>query len=126
MGNEFYTLGIFSHLADAHIIRAKLESEGVPTFVLEENRTYANPTQGTAISGIKLQVYTRDKDLAIAIYDEIRNYALDKEGKPVVCPNCKAQKSEVYYSRKGLINKLFPFFEKKKYRCTNCQMITKS
>jgi transposase-like protein len=75
---------------------------------------------------VKLQVYTRDKDKALAIYNEVRNYALDDHDHPVVCPNCKAEKSEVYYSRRGMVNKLFPFFEKRKYKCTVCNIITKA
>jgi len=80
----------------------------------------------SAIGGVKLQVYTKDKDKALKIYNEIRSYALNDAGNPVVCPNCKAKKSEVYYSRRGLMNRLFPFFEKKKYKCTSCNMITKA
>ena len=126
MEYEFYTLGAFEYVADVQIIKGRLESEGIAVFLRDENTLNTDPLISSAIGGVKLQVYTRDKDRAIAIYDEIRNYALDDDGSPIVCPNCKAKKSEVYYSRRGLLNKLFPFFEKKKYRCTNCQMITKS
>lgn len=125
MEKEFYTLGTFELETEAQVIKAKLESEGVPAFIWEENRSYANPTSGTSITGIKLQVYKEHKDRALKIYDDIRSYALNDDGTPVTCPNCKAQKSERYYDRKGLFYKLFPFFEPRKYKCLNCNMITR-
>lgn len=124
MDQKFYTLGAFEYVADVQIIKGKLESEGIQVFLKDENTLNTDPMISSAIGGVKLQVYSKDKVRATAIYDEIRNYALDDNNAPVVCPNCKAQKSEVYYSRKGLLNKLFPFFEKKKYKCTVCNIIT--
>ncbi|MEM7380037.1 MAG: DUF2007 domain-containing protein [Bacteroidota bacterium] len=126
MGSEFFTLAAFEYVADVQIIKGKLESEGIPVFLRDENTLNTDPLISTAIGGVKLQVYTSDKDKAIAIYNEVRSYAVDDDGNPIVCPNCKAEKSEVYYKRQGLFYKLFPFFEPKKYRCTNCNMITKA
>ena len=125
MKQEFFTIGSFEYVADVQVIRAKLESEGIPVFLRDENTLNTDPLISSAIGGVKLQVYTVDKEKALYIYNKIRAYALDEEGNPVVCPNCRAAKSEVYYSRKGLLYKLFPFLEPKKYRCLNCQMITK-
>nr|WP_299386977.1 DUF2007 domain-containing protein [Allomuricauda sp.] len=125
MADEFFTLGTFEFPADVQIIKGKLESEGIPVFLRDENTINSDPLISSAIGGVKLQVYTVDKELAQRIYDEVRNYATDYEGRPIVCPNCKSQKSEIYYSRKGIFYKLFPFFEPKKYRCTQCNFITK-
>lgn len=125
MTNEFYTIGAFEYVADVQVIKGRLESEGIAVFLRDENTLNTDPLISSAIGGVKLQVYTSDKEKAIAIYNEIRSYAQDDAGKPIICPNCKAEKSEVYYNRIGLINKLFPFLEKKKYLCLNCNMITK-
>ncbi|MEM9648408.1 MAG: DUF2007 domain-containing protein [Bacteroidota bacterium] len=125
MDQEFYTLGTFEFPADVQIIKGKLESEGIPVFLRDENTINSDPLISSAIGGVKLQVYFKDRELAKSIYDEVRNYATDAEGNPIVCPNCKAEKSEIYYSRKGIFYKLFPFFEPKKYRCANCKFITK-
>lgn len=124
MEKEFYTIGAFSYPADVQIIKGKLESEGISVFLKDENTLNSDPLLSDAIGGVKLQVYNTDKERAIAIYDEIRNYAIGDDGNPITCPNCKAQKSEAYYSRKGIFNKLFPFFERRKYRCTQCNIIT--
>ena len=125
MNRKFYTLAAFDYPADVQILKGKLESEGIPVFLRDENTLNSDPLISNAIGGVKVEVYTRDKDRAIEIYDEIRVYAVDDEGHPIVCPNCRAMKSEVYYERKSLLHKLFPFFEKRKYKCLNCGMITK-
>lgn len=124
MKQEFYILGAFEYAADVQVIKSKLESEGIPVFLRDENTLNTDPLISSAIGGVKISVYTRDKDRALEIYNEIRPYALDEDGNPVVCPNCKASRSEVYYARKSLLHKLFPFFEKKKYKCLQCNMIT--
>ncbi len=124
MEEKFYTLGSFEFPADVQIIKGRLESEGIPVFLKDENTINSDPLISGAIGGVKLQVYANDKERAIKVYDEIRPYAVDNEGNLVVCPNCKAQKSEAYYARKGLFYKLFPFLEKRKHRCFQCGMIT--
>ncbi|MEP3372312.1 MAG: DUF2007 domain-containing protein [Maribacter dokdonensis] len=126
MENKFYQLASFEYVADVQIVKGKLESEGIPVFLRDENTLNSDPLISNAIGGVKLQVYSKDKERAIAIYNSIRTYALDNNGKPIVCPNCKAQMSEPYYNSKGIFYKLFPFFEKRKYKCLNCNMITNS
>jgi hypothetical protein len=125
MEEKFYMIGAFEFVADVQIIKGKLEAEGIPVFLRDENTLNSDPLISNAIGGVKLQVYTKDKDRALEIYNEIRAYAVDGEGEAVVCPNCKAQKSEVYYERKSIFHRLFPFFEKRKYKCLNCGIITK-
>ena len=125
MEDRFYILGSFEFVADVQIIKGRLESEGIPVFLRDENTLNSDPIISNAIGGVKLQVYTKDKEQAQKIYNEIRAYAIDVDGNPVKCPNCKAEKSEVYYKRDSILYKLFPFFEKRKYKCLHCSMITK-
>ena len=124
MNEKFFTLAAFDYPADVQILKGKLESEGIPGFLRDENTLNSDPLITNAIGGVKVQVYTQDRERALEIYDEVRAYAVDDFGHPIKCPNCKALKSEAYYERKGLLNKLFPFFEKRKYKCLNCGMIT--
>lgn len=126
MPNEWVTLGSFEFLSDVQVIRGKLESEGIPVNLKDKNTVGVEPFASNAIGGIKLQVLKQNEEVARAIYDEIRNYAVDDEGNLITCPNCKQQKSEVYYSRSTLLHKLFPFFEPKKYRCLNCEFIRRA
>ncbi len=124
MSQKLYTIAAFEYSADTLITKGKLESEGIEVFLKDENTVNSDPLISNAIGGIKLQVYAVDKDRALEIYNEIRKYATDSNGDPLVCPNCKAKKLEAYYSRKGIFYKLFPFFEKRKYRCLNCNIIS--
>ncbi|MBD0851460.1 putative signal transducing protein [Maribacter arenosus] len=125
MKEKFFIVASFEFAADVQILKGKLESEGIPVFLRDENTLNSDPLISHAIGGVKLQVYTKDKERALEIYNEVRAYAIDNKGNPVVCPNCKAQKSEAYYDRKTIFYKLFPFFEEKKYKCLNCGIITK-
>ena len=125
MSEELVTLGSFEFLSDVQVIKGRLESEGITVVLKDENTVSIDPFASNALGGIKLQVYESDKERAQNIYKEVRNYAIDDEGNLIVCPNCKATQSEVYYSRKSIFHKLFPFFESKKYRCLNCNFITK-
>ncbi|MEL6304558.1 MAG: DUF2007 domain-containing protein [Bacteroidota bacterium] len=125
MKQEFFTLGTFEFPADVQIIKGKLESEGIPVFLRDETTINSDPLISAAIGGVKLQVYSVDRERAKLIFDEVRNYATDENGQLIVCPNCGAKKSEIYYSRNSIFYKLFPFFEPLKYRCLECNMITK-
>lgn len=125
MKQELVTIGSFEYLADVQVIRSKLESEGIEVFLKDENILATDPLISSAIGGVKLQVFSKDRERAMEIFDELRGYATDARGNPITCPNCKAQRSEKYYQRKKLLHKLFPFLEPVKYRCLNCGMITK-
>lgn len=125
MTDTFVTIAAFEYVADVQILKGKLESEGIMVFLRDENTLNSDPLISNAIGGVKLQVYTSDKEKALKIYNAIRSYAIDDEGNAIVCPNCKAKKSEAYYERKSIFHKLFPFFEKRKYKCLECGIITK-
>ncbi len=122
--SEFYTLATFEYVADVQILKGRLESDGIPVFLRDENTLNSDPMISNAIGGVKLQVYYSDRKRATDIYNEVRAYAVDDKGNLRVCPNCKAKRMEIYYNRKGLFYKLFPFFEKRKYKCLNCEFIT--
>ncbi|GMN09756.1 hypothetical protein MTsPCn9_17990 [Croceitalea sp. MTPC9] len=126
MSKDLVTLGSFEFLADVQIIKGRLESEGITVTLKDENTIGVEPFASNAIGGIKLQVFSVDKERAQEIFNEVRNYAVDDKGNLIQCPNCKERKSEVHYLRNTLFYKLFPFFEPKKYRCTNCEFITKT
>ena len=126
MGKDWVILGSFEFLADVQIIKGKLESEGIEVRLKDDNTVSVEPFASNALGGVKLMVHRYDEEEAKAIYNEIRNYATDKDGNLIVCPICGAQKSEVYYARNTILYKLFPFLEPKKYKCNNCNFLTKA
>ncbi|ADV48429.1 DUF2007 domain-containing protein [Cellulophaga sp. E16_2] len=124
MVDKWVTIATFEYSSDLQVFKIKLESEGITVFVKDEYTINSDPMISNAIGGAKVQVFQEDKERAIEIYDSIRSYAIGDDDLPVTCPNCKSQKSETYYAQKSIFYKLFPFFEKRKYKCLNCKMIT--
>lgn len=125
MRSKYHVLGAFDYLADAEVLKAKLESEGIHVFLKDANILQADPFIASAIGGVKVMVYQQDLERAEEIYNSVRRYAVDKNGNPVVCPNCKATRSERYSDRSNFWYRLFPFLEPMKYRCLKCEMITR-
>lgn len=125
MSSRLVTIASFEYVSDLQVLKTKLEFEGIQVILKDDHVLNSDPMISYAIGGAKVQVFKEDADRAIEIYNQIRSYAIDDQGNLVKCPNCKAQKSETYYARKTIFHKLFPFFEKRKYKCLNCNMITK-
>jgi hypothetical protein len=125
MSSRYHILGAFDYLADAELLKAKLESEGIHVFLKDANILQADPFIASAIGGVKVMVYQQDRERAEEIYNSVRRYAVDKDGAPIICPNCKAMRSERYSDRSKFWYRLFPFLEPMKYRCLNCEMITR-
>lgn len=126
MKKEFYTVTSSTYPADIQILKGKLESEGIPVFLRDENTVNTDPLISDAIGGVKLQVYSEDKDRAITLYKQLKSYVANNNGELVPCKNCGKEQLEVVYLRKGLFYKLFPFFEPKKFRCDNCNFMVSS
>ncbi|BFP41519.1 hypothetical protein FGF1_23640 [Flavobacteriaceae bacterium GF1] len=126
MKNEFYTITSSTYPADIQILKGKLESEGIQVFLRDENTVNTDPLISDAIGGVKLQVYESEKEKAIAIYKQLKSYVTDEEGNLVACKICGRKQLEVIYLRNNILYKLFPFFEPKKYRCDNCNFLSKS
>ena len=125
MSNTYHILDAFDYVADAELIKARLESEGIHVVLKDANILQADPFIASAIGGVKVMVFREDREKAEEIYNAIRRYAIDANGDPVRCPNCKAARSERYHDRTNFWNRLFPFLEPLKYRCLNCEMITR-
>lgn len=123
MENEFYTVASFEYTADAQIIKGKLMSEGIEVFLRDEHTIDVDPMVSHAIGGVKVEVHIKDKEKAISIYNEVREYEKDAQGNPLVCRNCNEKRMIIAPLSKSFIYMLFPFFEKKKYQCNNCGQI---
>ena len=65
MEDLFYTIGSFDYPADVQIIKGKLESEGIPVFLRDENTLNSDPLISYAIGGVKLEVYSKHKENAL-------------------------------------------------------------
>lgn len=79
---DLITIATFSNSIEAHISRSLLESQGIPCFLKDEHTINANPMYHLALGGIKLQVWEKDVERAMAIlqtqqtveHTPVRNY----------------------------------------------------
>ncbi|MCK5782771.1 MAG: DUF2007 domain-containing protein [Flavobacteriales bacterium] len=54
------TFRVFDNIIDAHIIGAKLESEGIECYYIGENMTSLYPVFNSAVAGVQLQIKHED------------------------------------------------------------------
>ena len=123
MSKEFVTIAYFQYSHEAHVFRAKLESEGIPTVIFNETISDVEQIGSYGISGVKLSVDKEHQEKALEIYNEVRRYEKDKNGELLKCPNCGAEKTLIAPGGKNLFFMLFPFFERKRHICNQCKTI---
>ena len=126
MRDNYTILAVFEYSTEAQLIKSKLDSEGIETILMDEKTIDADPIISQAIGGVKLLVNNNDLNKAVDIYNEIRAYEKDDNGKDITCPNCKSTKILIAdLERKNLFYMLFPFFESRKYICNDCKTVFK-
>lgn len=54
------TIATFANAFNMHVLKGRLESEGIPAFAKDEHTISVNPLYGGALGGIKLQVREED------------------------------------------------------------------
>lgn len=131
MNEIFVTIAVFQYSAEAQIIKGRLESEGIETFLADNHTIDTDPLVSNAIGGVKLNVLSQNKAEALVILDSLSKYSLDDEGKEIVCPRCKSQKVELLSNVKDVRSLLFfmfsflanalPIYINYEYRCENCK-----
>jgi len=114
----------------AHIIRSKLEDNGIPCFIADENTITANPIYNQAIGGIKLKIFERDLERCRAIlaaegdlHDQDRIEIDEETNNAVICPFCASTNVGPTDPGKfaSLISAILPFVNDKAWHCFNCQ-----
>ncbi|MBE8720782.1 putative signal transducing protein [Sphingobacterium pedocola] len=129
----FITLKTFDSYVDAHLLKTKLESEGIPAYLFDEHINALNPLYSIATGGIKLKINESDIDNAIQIIREIENTKYSNDDNEIInCPSCGSE--ELYNSFKsmkgirGLFSALasflfmiFPLYFRVVYRCKSCE-----
>jgi len=122
----------------AHIVRTRLEANGIPCFIADENTIGANPLYNQAVGGVKLKVFERAIEMCREIlategdlHEQDHHEVDDENNTYVVCPYCgstnisnitaendKGQWSEVLDS---IVNMVNPFQSQKNWHCNNCK-----
>lgn len=126
MKNEFVIIGAYNDYVEASIVKEKLISEEIYAFLGDENIIAVNPLYSLATGGVK--VYVRFDD-ELKARDLLRSSEAEYK-KTLICEACGYDKVSFISSRKDLNNYLsliiafilniFPFYQKKVYRCERC------
>ena len=126
------TLKTFDNFVDAHLLKSKLESEGITCYLFDENIVAINPLLNLTVGGIKLNISDSDVEKAREILIEIQNTSItDENDKQIICPKCgSADLYTNFKSTKGaagiiaslcsILLSVFPFYYKSVYKCKSC------
>jgi len=129
--HELVTIARYSHPAQAHVARAKLESEGVFAFVADEGLVAANWLYANAAGGVKLQVSEGNAERALAalgihLETEEAGEAEGKDQQELRCPRCGSVsvRYETYHLGRAFASRLLlpgplPFL-KRRWSCRDC------
>ena len=124
MNDNYTILDVFEYSAEASVMKAKLDSEGIKTMFMDEKTIDSDPLLSQAIGGVKLLVLKEHLAKAIEIYNEIRTYVKKENGEDMICPSCQSNWILVApLRRKNIFFMLFPFFERKRHICNKCKTV---
>lgn len=132
MKSTLITIKTFDNSIDAHLLKMKLENEGITCFLFDENIVSVNPLYNIAVGGIKLKIEEENIDKAREIIVRADKAVLTKNnGEIVACPNCKS--TDFYLGFKSIKNlrgvlatllaflfMVFPFYYKNVFKCKQC------
>ncbi len=86
--SSWTTVDRFFHPTEAHIAAGKLESEGIPVFLLGINHASVNWLISVALGGIRLQVPANHVDDARQLLAQLDNPSEQGESECPECPEC--------------------------------------
>lgn len=126
------TVSTSTNPIEAHIIRGRLEAEGIPAFVIFEYHIWANWAISNAIGGVRVQVPSEFSKQAKTVIENINkgSYELSLEEvstpAPTCCPKCNSQKivsNDGFWKVALVIVFIFCIplpYSRYRMRCTQC------
>lgn len=131
---KLVTIKTFTYPHEAYIIRGRLESEGIYTFLKDEMTVQVHNFYSNAVGGVKLQVPYEDVDRALSIIDgdtkefeKTVSLSIEELDKATAC--CPFCNSENVGSKKKanwltlipylIVGFIFPIY-KKTHVCFDC------
>ncbi|MDR2815157.1 MAG: DUF2007 domain-containing protein [Proteiniphilum sp.] len=95
---QLTTIKTFTYPHEAYVIRGKLESEGIRTFLKDEMTVQVYNFYSNAVGGVKLQVFAEDADKALDILDnvekpsrEVAVFCKKEIEDTLACPFCRSE-----------------------------------
>jgi uncharacterized membrane protein len=123
----------FDDSVSAHLVKTRLENEGIKCFIFDEHINNVMPIYGQAVGGIRIKIKEEDVLKAKQLIEEweLRPF-LNQSNETLTCTSCGAQ--ELYAGFKSFKTSLgwltlaisflfmiYPFYSKTVYRCKNCE-----
>ena len=126
------TLKTFDNSIDANMLRCQLELEGIESYLKDENTINTNPLYNIALGGIKLQVIEQDYNIAKTYLDQLEHTPYTNQNNEIItCPKCQSTSIQAGFSSykditgfisllTALVFMILPFYNKKVYKCKEC------
>ena len=126
------TIKTFDNSIDAHMLRSRLESEGIGCYLFDENVVSLNPLYNVTVGGIKLKINDFDVEKAQIIINEVEQAPILNDKNEVLrCKNCGSSDLISGYksmkSAKGILSAIlsfllmiYPIYFKTVYKCKAC------
>ena len=126
---KWIAVASFSQPVEAHLARTKLESEGIPCMVGDENLVRVDWLLSNAVGGVKLMVPAGELERAREALRPRPRLVVVSNNAPegeLICPRCHSD--DVYYSRFNrriagffilLLGFLIPWRDRR-WACTQC------
>ncbi len=126
------TIMTFDNSIDTHLLKSKLESEGITCYIFDENMVSLYPLYNITVGGIKLKINESDYDKANEILELINtSKPTDEQGQVIKCPKCESKDLYTGFKSmkgtKGIISiiisflfMVFPIYYKTVYKCKSC------
>jgi putative signal transducing protein len=77
--SEFITIMTFDDLPNCHIVKGRLETEGIKCYVQDEYTIQSKPGVADLYGGIKLQIREDDVEKALQILKEVGYYKEEQQ-----------------------------------------------
>lgn len=132
--DKLVTIKTFTYPHEVYVIRGKLESEGIQTFLKDEMTVQVHNFYSNAIGGVKLQVPSEEVEKALSIIDstkeiphEVVVFSKQELDGTHACPFCHSK--NINRTRKAnwltlipylIVGFIFPVY-KKSYVCFDCK-----
>lgn len=129
MSDSLITISTYENAIEAEIAKGRLESEGIPAFVLDSHTVNINWALSNAMGGVRLSVRQSDFQKASEIlgitYQNLPNANWGS------CPKCGSKELEpqTYTPKLSLLGLLWfipSIFRKTQFLCKSCGALVKS
>ena len=126
------TINTFDNSIETHLLKSKLESEGIRCYIFDENMVSLNPLYNITVGGIKLKIDEQDLGKASVIIKHINKSKLTDEKNEIIrCPKCNSADLYIGYKSmkdvKGILSIIvsvifiiYPIYYKTVNKCKSC------